>query len=207
MSSSAGASPPETAVPPVVVDPSHGYHPPLPAPPPRETPYSPANWESYAFSADIAQLLSLIIDTFYSNKEVFLRELLSNASDALDKLRYQSLLDPTVLGEDSAMTIRIVPDKEAGTLLIADTGVGPPLPPVTFPSLPCASRRPAAELFRVALCVRVDVRSVSVGMTKSDLVHNLGTIARSGTKSFMEVRPGAVDGSTPFKRLPPSSLP
>jgi molecular chaperone HtpG len=99
------------------------------------------------FKTELKQLLDLIIHSLYTKKEIFLRELISNAADAIDKIRFEALTRPELLGGDSDFKIRLIPDKEAGTLTVSDNGIG---------------------------------------MTREQVVQELGTIARSGTKAFIE---------------------
>src|SRR5271155_3226613 len=102
---------------------------------------------THSFQAAGTPDLRLVIHSLYSHKEIFLRELISNASDALDKLRFRALTDPALLAGDVPLEIRVTADKEKGTLTIEDTGLG---------------------------------------MTHDELVRDLGTVARSGSKAFLE---------------------
>jgi len=105
------------------------------------------SFEKFTFNTDVTRLMDIIINSLYTHKEVFIRELISNASDACDKARFLSVQNPDYRGEKKDLEIRIETDVEAKTFTIIDTGVG---------------------------------------MTKNDLVKNLGTIAKSGTTSFIE---------------------
>ncbi len=107
--------------------------------------------EQHEFQAEVRQVLDLMVHSLYSNKEIFLRELVSNASDALDKLRFEAVSDDSLYGGDSELSIDISFDAEAKTLTIADNGIG---------------------------------------MSRDELMENLGTIARSGTKKFLDALSG-----------------
>jgi molecular chaperone HtpG len=110
--------------------------------------------ETHPFQAEVAELLRLMVHAVYSETDVFLRELISNASDACDKLRYEAIAKPDLIG-DRPLAIRIKPDAEAGTLTIADTGIG---------------------------------------MGRQELIDDLGTVARSGTRAFISRLAEAKDG-------------
>src|ERR1700761_9821116 len=111
---------------------------------------------SQPFQAEVSELLHLMVHSVYSETDIFLRELISNASDACDKLRYEAIAKPELLGDGEAPKIRIAPDKTAGTLTVFDTGIG---------------------------------------MDRQELIDNLGTIARSGTKAFVAKLAEAKDGT------------
>src|SRR5215475_12267232 len=115
-----------------------------------------ASAETHAFQAEVAELLDLMVHSVYSETDIFLRELISNASDACDKLRYEAIAKPELLGDGRALTIRIKPDGAAGTLTVEDTGIG---------------------------------------MDRQELIDNLGTVARSGTRAFIERLAQAQDGA------------
>ena len=120
-----------------------------------ETDTSPAS-ETRAFEADVSRLLHLMVHSVYSKKDVFLRELISNAADACEKLRYRALTDADLLGGDAELKVVVETDKAAGRLIISDNGVG---------------------------------------MTRDELVENLGTIARSGTRAFLEATAASGENS------------
>src|SRR5256714_1328311 len=112
--------------------------------------------ESHQFQAEVAELLRLMVHSVYSETDVFLRELISNASDACDRLRYEAIAKPDLLAEGGELAIRIKPAKDAGTLKIVDSGVG---------------------------------------MDRQELMDNLGTVARSGTRAFISKLAEAKDGA------------
>src|SRR5690242_16898503 len=115
-----------------------------------------ASTTTQPFQAEVSELLHLMVHSVYSETDIFLRELISNASDACDKLRYEAISKPELIGEGDAPKIRIIPNKQDGTLTVADTGIG---------------------------------------MERQELIDNLGTIARSGTKAFVAKLAEAKDGS------------
>jgi molecular chaperone HtpG len=112
--------------------------------------------QSQPFQAEVAELLHLMVHSVYSETDIFLRELISNASDACDKLRYEAIAAPDLMADGAAPKIRIAPDKKAKTLSVIDNGIG---------------------------------------MDRQELIDNLGTIARSGTKSFLSRLTEAKDGA------------
>ncbi len=125
--------------------------------------------ERHEFQAEVKQLLDLMVHSLYSNKDIFLRELISNASDALDKLRFERLTDAE-LGAGGELLIRLEPDKQARTLSVIDNGIG---------------------------------------MTRDEVIHNIGTIAKSGTKEFLSAVKKARQESKTDKddgKLPPELI-
>src|SRR5437763_424175 len=118
---------------------------------------TPETAETHSFQAEVAELLRLMVHSVYSETDIFLRELISNASDACDRLRYEAIAKPELIGNTAALAIRIIPDEKAGTLTIADNGIG---------------------------------------MDRQELIDNLGTVARSGTRAYMAKLAEAKDGTS-----------
>ena len=85
---------------------------------------SPSTAETHVFQAEVAELLRLMVHAVYSESDIFLRELISNASDACDKLRYEAIAKPELLADAGPLVIRLAPDTEAGTLTVVDNGIG-----------------------------------------------------------------------------------
>src|ERR1700687_2872170 len=112
--------------------------------------------ESQPFQAEVSQLLHLMVHSVYSETDIFLRELISNASDACDKLRYEAIAHPELIADGEPPKIRIAPNKQDNTLTVADSGIG---------------------------------------MDRQELIDNLGTIARSGTRSLLSRLTEAKDGA------------
>ena len=120
-----------------------------------------ASAETFEFKTEVKQLLKLIVNSLYSNRDIFLRELISNASDAIDRLRFAAQTRPELLGDDPEFRIRLIPDGIKQTLAIADNGIG---------------------------------------MTREEVIENIGTIAQSGTAAFIEALDRAkaqADGLSP----------
>src|SRR5215469_13698288 len=112
--------------------------------------------QTHLFQAEVAQLLHLMVHAVYSETDAFLRELISNGSDACDRLRYEAIAKPELIADGIPLAIRIRPDADAGTLTIVDTGIG---------------------------------------MDRNELIADLGTVARSGTRAFIDRLSEAKDGS------------
>ena len=137
--------------------------------------------ETFAFQAEIAQLMSLIINTFYSNKEIFLRELISNASDALDKIRLVHVVftNFAYVMNTYGINTRIRVNCVLYILLFRYESL-------TDPSKLDSCKDLEIKIVPDAANKTLTIQDSGIGMTKADLVNNLGTIAKSGTKAFME---------------------
>src|SRR5258705_3125029 len=118
---------------------------------------TPETAEPHSFQAEVAELLRLMVHSVYSETDVFLRELISNASEACDRMRYEAIARPDLTADGAPLAIRITPDKATSSLTIVDNGIG---------------------------------------MDRQELIDNLGTVARSGTRAFIGKLAEAKDGTS-----------